>query len=376
MDVKTAFLNGDLEEEIFMKQPDGFKDKDRPDMVCKLRKSLYGLKQSARCWNKTIDEFLKESGYIQNDADPCIYYKRFNKEGKECILIVAVYVDDLLIASNDLEALALEKRKMRERFEMEDLGEVHYCLGMSIKRNRNEGTLTIDQRAYLSAVLKRFAMTNCKPVATPLESGMKFEKLSDDEEMINLQHWVGVKRVLRYIKGTLDYGLLYKTTNRNGEVSDLRGYADADWAGDVTTRKSTSGYVFQIGSSTVSWSSKRQSVVALSSTEAEYVALSHATQEATWLRNLLQSMGFDQANPMTIFEDNQGTIALAKNPKHHARTKHIDIKYHFIRDAISEKKIQLDYCPTNEMIADILTKSLARPQFEKLRSGLGVAKLQ
>jgi len=190
------------------------------------------------------------------------------------------------------------------------------------------------------------------------------------------QHWVGVKRVLRYIKGTLDYGLLYKTTNRNGEVSDLRGYADADWAGDVTTRKSTSGYVFQIGSSTVSWSSKRQSVVALSSTEAEYVALSHATQEATWLRNLLQSMGFDQANPMTIFEDNQGTIALAKNPKHHARTKHIDIKYHFIRDAISEKKIQLDYCPTNEMIADILTKSLARPQFEKLRSGLGVAKLQ
>lgn len=349
---------------------------------------------------------------MQNDADPCIYYKRFNKDGKEYILLIAVYVDDLLIASNDVEVLASEKRKLSARFEMEDQGEVHYCLGMSIKRNRNKGLLTINQHAYLSAVLKRFAMSDCKPVATPLEPGKKFEKLKDDEEMVNLkeyqsaigsliyasigtrpdlssavgvlsqhmskpgkQHWIGVKRILRYIKGTLDYGLLYGSTNDNDTNGDLCGYADADWAGDISTRKSTSGYVFQIGSSTVSWSSKRQSVVAMSSTEAEYVALSYAAQEAIWLRTLLESMGFKQTKPMTIFEDNQSTIALAKNPRHSSRTKHIDIKFHYIRDAVAEQKIHLEYCQTNEMIADILTKGLARPQFEKLRSELGVTKI-
>ena len=319
---------------------------------------------------------------------------------------------ELLIALNDLEAMLLEKRKLSERFEMEDQGEVHYCLGMCIKRNRDEGVLSIDQSAFLKSILKKFDMEECKPVATPLEPGTRFEKLNDDEETVNLreyqsaigcliyasigtrpdlssavgvlsqhmsrpgkQHWIGVKRVLRYIKGTLNYGLIYKSTDSKGMMSDCCGYADADWAGDIETRKSTSGYVFQIGSSTVSWSSKRQSTVALSSTEAEYIALAHATQEAIWLRTLFHSMGFAQQKPMKIFEDNQGTIALAKNPKHHSRTKHIDIKYHYTRDAITEKKIRLEYCPTNEMVADILTKAVPKHQFEKLRSQLGVTKL-
>ena len=410
MDVKTAFLNGDLEEEIFMKQPDGFIDKDRPNMVCKLQKSLYGLKQSARCWNKTIDQFLKESEYEQNDADPCIYHKRFRKDDKECITIMAIYVDDLLIASNDSEVIITEKKRLSDRFEMEDLDEAHFCLGMCIKRKRDEGLLTIDQSAYLKAVLKKFGMEDCKPVTTPLEPGTRFEKLNDDEEMVNLreyqsaigcliyasigtrpdlssavgvlsqhmsrpgkQHWVGMKRIFRYIKGTLDYGLVYTANDRN---TTIIGYADADWAGDINTRKSTSGYVFHIGGSTVSWSSKCQSVVALSTTEAEYIALSQATQEAIWLRSLIEGMGFTHdEEPTTILEDNQGAIALAKNPKQHSRMKHIDIKYHFTRDAIAEKKIQLMYCPTKSMIADALTKAIPKQQFEELRAQLGVSKL-
>ena len=159
-------------------------------------------------------------------------------------------------------------------------------------------------------------------------------------------------------------------------MSCLRGFADADWAGDVMTRKSTSGYVFQIGTSTISWKSKLQSIVALSSTEAEYVSLSSATHEAVWLRVLLDGMGFKQDNATTIFEDNQGAIALAKNPTHHSRTKHIDIKYHYVREAVSTKEINLEYCPTQDMIADSLTKGLPRPQFEKLRLKLGVVKLK
>ena len=159
-------------------------------------------------------------------------------------------------------------------------------------------------------------------------------------------------------------------------MSCLRGFADADWAGDVMTRKSTSGYVFQIGTSTISWKSKLQSIVALSLTEAEYVSLSSATQEALWLRVLLDGTGFKQDNATTIFEDNQGAIALAKNPTHHSRTKHIDIKYHYVREAVSTKEINLEYCPTQDMIADSLTKGLPRPQFEKLRLKLGVVKLK
>ena len=350
MDVKTAFLNGDLDCEIYMNQPEGFIDPERQEMVCKLRKSIYGLKQAARCWNKKIDSFFKESGYTQSNADPCIYYKRINKHGKQCFIILALYVDDLIISSNDKEILVAEKRKLSNRFEMEDQGQVHYCLGMSIKRNRRQGTLTIDQKAYLEGVLRRFGMADSKPVSTPMEAGKSFEKLKDDDDPVNLreyqavigcltyasigtrpdlsssvgvlsrfmtkpgnEHWTGVKRVLRYINGTLNYSLKFQSTKTS--VVNLNGFADADWAGDVDTRKSTSGYVFQIGSSTVSWSSKRQTMVALSTTEAEYVALSYATQETIWLRKLLESIGLKQPIATTINEDNQSTISLVKNPK-------------------------------------------------------------
>uniref|UniRef100_A0A7M5V2B3 Polyprotein n=1 Tax=Clytia hemisphaerica TaxID=252671 RepID=A0A7M5V2B3_9CNID len=157
------------------------------------------------------------------------------------------------------------------------------------------------------------------------------------------QHWIGVKRVLRYLKGTLDYGLIYEGSE-SGDIL-LHGFADADWAGDIDTRKSTSGYVFKVGNSTVSWKSKRQSIVALSTTEAEYVALSQATQEVIWLRTLFKGMDFEQTDPSKMFEDNQGAIDLAKNPTHHSRTKHIDIKFHHVRDAVAKKVIDLEYCP-------------------------------
>ena len=198
MDVKTAFLNGDLEEEIFVRQPEGFIDKEHPSKVCRLRKSLYGLKQSARCWNKTIDEYLKQSGYVQNDADPCIYLKRFVKEGKEVILLIAVYVDDLLIASNNDKELISEKKQISKRFKMGDEGEVHYILGMAINRNRKDGVLTIDQHVFFSSMLKRFGMGDYKPVSTPLEPNTKFEKLKDDEEPVNLKEYQSVIGCLTY----------------------------------------------------------------------------------------------------------------------------------------------------------------------------------
>ena len=173
MDVRSAFLNGSLEEEIYMAQPEGYVDKQRPDLVCKLKKSLYGLKQSARCWNLVIGEFLKSSGYVQSTADPCVYSKMMKKNGKNVIMIIAVYVDDTILTSNDTETLIAEKLKLSQKFEMEDKGEIHYLLGMRIIRDRRNKILTIDQQLYLQDILKRFGMYDCRPVATPLETGKK-----------------------------------------------------------------------------------------------------------------------------------------------------------------------------------------------------------
>ena len=407
MDVKTAFLNGSLDCEIYMSQPEGFVDPDRPNHVCKLKKSIYGLKQSARCWNITLDEYLKSVGYHKSNADGCIYVKSV-KEANDRIsfVILGVYVDDIIPVSNNPVLLKAEKAALCERFEMVDQGEIHYLLGMSIKRDRECRTLTISQTNYVEKVLRKFGMENCKPISTPLELGRKFQQLSQGDEPFNVQtyqqaigcltymstatrpdiaaavgvlsqymsrpskdHWIGVKRVLRYLKGTLMYGLKFSA---HEEEPELFGYSDADWAGDVDTRRSTSGYVFQIGSSTVSWSSKKQTTVAKSSTEAEYVALSSATQEAVWLRSLMGDLGRQMDAPTTIYEDSQGAIELAKNAKYHNRTKHIDICHHFVRERVVSNEIQVIYCPTGDMIADIMTKGLAKLTFEKLRDLLGV----
>ena len=407
MDVKTAFLNGSLDCEIYMCQPEGFVDPDRPSHVCNLKKSIYGLKQTARCWNTTLDEYLKSVGYRKSDADGCIYVKSVKEaDGRISFVILGVYVDDIIPVSNNPALLKVEKAALCGRFEMIDQGEIHYLLGMSIKRNRECRTLTINQPNYLEKVLKQFGMENCKPVATPLEPGRKFQQLTPSDKPFDVHtyqqaigcltymstatrpdiavavgvlsqymsrpsndHWMGVKRVLRYLKGTLQYGL---KLSAHEEEPELFGYSDADWAGDVDTRRSTSGYVFQFGSSTVSWSSRKQSTVAKSSTEAEYVALSSATQEAVWLRRLMKDLGRQMDAPTTIYEDNQGAIELAKNAKYHNRTKHIDICHDFVRERVVSNEIKVIYCPTEDMIADIMTKGLARPAFEKLRDLLGV----
>ena len=405
MDVKTAFLNGDLDTEIYMKQPEGFVND--PSKVCKLRKGIYGLKQAARLWNIKFDCFLKNNEYKASNADPCIYYKSVKENDQVSLMIVAVYVDDVILASNNLDILKQEKKKLGNEFKMVDQGEVNFILGMSIKRDREEGILRIDQKAYLQSVLKRFGMDECKPVSSPMETGKVFEKAPKDTQPINLkdyqaaigsliyasigtrpdisysvgvlsqfmsnpvqEHWKGIKRVFRYIKGTLNHCLEFVSSKTN--KIDLSAYTDADWAGDKVSRKSTSGYVFKIGGSTITWQSKRQSVIALSSTEAEYIALSHAAQEATWLRQLLIDIGFAQATPTTVYEDNQGAICLSKNPKSNSRTKHIDIKFHYVRQAVREKMINVEYCPTDKMVADILTKSLPKVKFEELRTMLSV----
>jgi hypothetical protein len=406
MDVKAAYLNGDLEEEIYMSQPEGIVERKNEQKVCRLNKSIYGLKQAGRSWYQKIDTYLESIGLTRTSADNCVYFKRSN----DGIIIVTVYVDDLLIFANKMSEIDELKKRLNEKFEMADLGEAHYILGIQIKRNRDEGWIRINQKRYIDDVLERFGMADCKPMSAPMDPNVKLSKgmspktRSEEENMKTVPyqnavgslmyvmtgtrpdiayavgavsaynanpgeaHWKAVKRIIRYLKGSRDLELTYSHGTKT-----IEGYADADWAGSLDDRRSTTGYVFILHGGAITWNSKKQPTVALSTTEAEYLALGQAAKESIWLKKLLTELGFHQKDrPIEINSDNQGAIALTKNPTFHARTKHIDIRHHFLREKYEAKEIAIAYCGTNTMVADILTKALAKDKHEGFVSGMGL----
>ena len=405
MDVKTAFLNGELKEEIYMRQPDGFTATgDEKTYVCKLKRSLYGLKQSARCWNSELDKQLRAMGFSQLNSDPCVYIKDNGGE----VFIIAVYVDDLILGGDDSGEIKDVKRSISDKFRMEDMGQLHHFLGVKVVQCDNPTRIWIGQPAYIVELLQRFKMDNSNPVDTPADPGTKLKKADENEKMCekdvyqsavgtllylstrtrpdiayavgsvarysanpSSQHWSAVKRIMRYLRGSAEFGVMYV----QGEQSELMGYSDSDWAGDLDDRKSTSGYVFLLSGAAVSWRSKKQSCVALSTAEAEYMALASAAQESVWMERLVSSIitGIDTSKGIVIFEDNQSAIGMSEHQSYHGRTKHVDIKYHFIREQVAANRVRLRYCKSCDMIADILTKALCGPQFKKLRARMGMA---
>lgn len=403
MDVTTAFLHGVLEEDVFMKQPEGFVKEGDEKLVCRLKRSLYGLKQSPRCWNAALDEKLSAMGFEQASGDPCLY----RSKGGE-MAYVAVYVDDLVIAAASDEAVQVVKDQLSASFDMKDMGRLHHFLGMKIVQDPKNNSVWIGQDRYTKDVLAKYGMENCKPALTPMDPGVKPLPGKDTDERFDpavyqsavgsllflsvatrpdiafavscaarftanpyREHWSLVKRIMRYLKGTYEYGLQYT----DAEGDNLIGFSDADWAGDTGDRKSTSGYTMLLSNAAVTWKSKKQTVVALSTAEAEYVALCAATQEACWMRKILSDLGAPQSGPTTMREDNQSAIAIAENPVSHNRTKHIDIKYHYTRQAVQNGDIQLEYCPSADMLADVLTKPVYTDTFKRLRNKLGLATL-
>lgn len=391
-DVTTAFLYADLNEEIFMKQPRGFEDGSQ--RVCKLRKSLYGLKQAPRKWNEKFTNFLKKFSLVSSEADPCIFHN------KNLSIIILVYVDDGIVIHRDSHQVRELLEAMKNEFKI-TVGPVDRYLGIEIEQ-LNDGSIFITQSGYARKLLQRFGMEEAKPVKTPLDEhtdlnaaeskeavGVPFRelvgslmflatctrpdlmfalsKISQFMQKPKFNHWTALKRILRYIRGTEYYGILYKS-----EGEGLIGYSDSDFAGDTSSRKSTTGYVFLNAGGAVSWCSRKQSTVSLSTTEAEYVAASEATKEATWLKLLAAELLPHQKGPILLNIDNQSAIKLVKNPEMHKRTKHIDIKYHFIRQKLEENTISVAYISTGDQIADIFTKPLHGDRFAFLRSKLGV----
>ena len=399
MDVTSAFLNGELEEDIYMMQPEGFAVKGQKNLVCKLNKSIYGLKQSPRCWNQNLDAFLKELNFIQSKSDPCVY-TRINGE----LMIIAIYVDDIVIAGKSVGQIDELKEKLKCKYKLSDLGDLKYFLGVKVDKLKN-GSFFLSQEAFTRRILQTFRLADANPVKTPVDINVKL-RASDEKSKLcdpvlyqsaigsllylsgktrpdvafivnklarfcakpSVEHMSAVKRVLRYIKGTINFGLLYSKQKSD----DCVGYCDSDWAGDVEDRKSTSGYSFQLGGAAISWNSTKQSCVALSTAEAEYVALSHAAQEAAWLNHLLSDLKYSKRKPMVIYEDNTAAICIANDSQCNKKTKHIDLRFHYIRDQIYQKKICLEYCKSEDMVADILTKGLSPDKFLKLRTLIGV----
>ena len=395
LDVKTAFLHGELEEEIYMTQPDGFQVPGKENHVCKLKKSLYGLKQSPRQWYKRFDSYMVKLGYTRSSCDCCVYYNRLNDDS---FIYLVLYVDDMLIAAKKKYDIQKLKGLLSAEFEMKDLGAARKILGMEIIRDRERRKLFLSQRSYIQKVLARFGMSSSKPIDTPSAANIyltaMFAPQSEEEKeymsrvpyasavgslmyaMVctrqdlahavsvvsrfmgqpGREHWQAVKRIFRYLRGTSDVGLIY-----GGDTQCLvTGYSDSDYAGDVDTRRSMTGYVFTLGGSVVSWKATLQPTVTLSTTEAEYMALTEAAKEGIWLKGLVSDLGLhhDQA---TVYCDSLSAICLAKDQVHHERTKHIDVRYHFLR---SEKRIKVKKVGTADNPADMFTKPVPQSKFQ------------
>lgn len=398
LDVKSAFLHGELMEDVYVDQPRGFEKEEEPNKVYKLRKALYGLKQAPRPWFSRIEAYFLREGFEKSSSEQTLFVK-ISTRGK--LLIVSLYVDDLIYTGNDESMMGDFKKSMMNEFDMTDLGKMRYFLGIEVQQL--ESGIFISQKKYAGDVLRRFRMEECNAVSNPIVPGVKITKdengvvvdstiykqlvgsliyltstrpdlmyivslisryMSQPTEL----HFMAAKRVLRYVKGTIDYGILYKKKG----CSVLTAYTDSDYAGCLEDRKSTSGYAFMMSSGAVAWSSKKQPIVTLSTTEAEYVAAAACACQAIWMKMVLKRLGCNGDECTTIFCDNSSTIKLSKNPVMHKRSKHIAVRFHFLRDLCNEGAVRLIHCGSNDQLADILTKPLKLEQFQRIRGLLGV----
>ena len=404
IDVKGAYLNGHLQEQVYMRQPEGFDDKS--GKVCLLIKTLYGLKQSGREWNKELDLQLKSRGFTNLWSDPCAYIRRHDEDFE----VITVWVDNLLLfISNSLleEKLVDELNSM---FELSDLGGPSKIVRIEISQTDN--SVTISQKKYLMLILHKEGMDKANPVSMPLDPNMKLEPNPEGEEdserqnayalllgslqylstatrpditfVVNrlaaytknpsLAHYTALKRVLRYLAGTKDYGITYRRDGTPPDNENLfHGYSDAAYA-NTDDLKSTSGYVFlvKLNSGAITWGSKKQSTITLSTTEAEYVAISEASREAIWPRHLYGELGFAQKQATLLLGDNDGSIAMAKNPQFHRRTKHIELRWHWVRNLVQDGLLDLKNCRNPDQTADVLTKALPKPKHQKHVKELGL----
>jgi hypothetical protein len=339
-------------------------------------------------------------GYVRTSADHAVFVRV--RDGTLSIIIL--YVDDFIMGCKYLETINQDKESLQKYYQMTDLGELTWILGIHVTRDRSAGWIALSQEKYIEEILERFGKSDVRPISTPALPNEHLEKLTSPEiDVKSYQSAIGalmypmlgtrpdlaytvaalgrhaanpgddhqraLDRAFRYLRATSNKQLVFQRGNPGGTV--LHGFVDADWASDVNDRKSTSGFVFMLGGGAISWSSKKQQSVALSSTEAEYIAGAHAAKEAVWLRRLLTDLNFPFSAPTLLRIDNQSAIAIARNPEFHDRTKHIEVRHHFLRQKVEANEIDLEYVPTNDQVADVLTKGVCREKHERFSAAMG-----
>ena len=396
MDVKSAFLNGELDEEVYVEQPPGFENQEQLDFVYFLFKAIYGLKQAPRKWYDTLSGFLLENGFVRGIIDKTL----FSKKHKSDMILVQVYVDDIIFGSTNDNLCKRFAELMQSKFEMSMMGELKFFLGLQVSQRSNG--IFICQSKYLKELLKKYHMEDSASARTPSSTAIKLGA-SDKSIKVDVTsyrgmigsllyltasrpdimyatclcarfqadprdvHLIAVKRIFRYLKGTPNLGIWYpKDSGFN-----LVGYTDSDYAGSVVDRKSTSGSCQFLGGRLISWYSKKQQTVSNSTAEAEYIAAGSCCAQILWIRNQLKDYGF-ALDKIPIFCDNTSAIAISNNPVQHSRTKHIDIRYHFIREHVMDGTVELHFVPTEEQTADIFTKSVDESTFIRLVGKLGM----
>ena len=399
LDVNNAFLQGKLTEEVYMSQPPGFIDKDKPHHVCRLHKAIYGLKQAPRAWYNELRDFLLSNGFVNSLADASVFYFHMG----DVLIYMLVYVDDIVFTGNNAKAIDRFIQVLSNRFSLKDMGALSYFLGLEV--TRSSAGIRLNQRKYTTDILSKYHMLGAKPVPTPMASstsltmfdgvklpdpmeyraavgslqylaftrpdiGFAVNRLSQFMHSPTTVHWEAVKRVLRYLAGTVDHGLWFSAK----ASLELSAYSDADWGGDKDDYSSTGAYIVYLGSHPISWSSKKQKGVSRSSTEAEYRAVTEAASEVKWVISLLSELGVQLPTIPKVYCDNIGATYLCANPVFHSRMKHLALDYHFVRELIQAGVLRVLHVNSIDQLADGLTKPLPRARFQDLRVKIGVTK--
>jgi hypothetical protein len=402
LDVQNVFLHGHLEEEVFMRQPPGYESKTHPHYICKLDRDLYELKQAPRAWYARLSSKLQSLGFKPSKADVSLFV--YNKGG--VVIYLLIYVDDIIVASSSDVATAALLKDLQADFALKDLGDLHYFLGIEVKKVCNGILLT--QQKYISDLLNRVGMESCKPMNTPMSSVDKLSVYDGDPlgpkditeyrsivgalQYLTLTrpdisfavnkvcqflhkpttvHWSAVKRILRYLQHTIGMGLRIRKS-----LSTLVGaFSDADWAGCSDDRRSTGGFAVFLGSNLISWTARKQATVSRSSTEAEYKSLANATAEVMWVQTLLKELGVKGPKFARLWCDNLGATYLSANPVFHARTKHIEVDFHFVREKVAQGLLQIRFISTKDQVADGFTKPIPVKELERFRHNLNLDKV-
>ncbi|GJV11225.1 retrotransposon protein, putative, ty1-copia subclass [Tanacetum coccineum] len=382
MDVKTAFLNGYLDEDIYMVQPEGFVDPNHPRKVCKLQRSIYGLKQASRSWNKRFDEEIKRFGFAQNLDEPCVYQKASGSN----VTFLILYVDDIIIMGNHIPSLQSVKDYLGKCFAMKDLGEAAFILGIKIYRDRSKRLIGLCQNAYMDKILKRYKMDNSKRGHIPMQERLDLNKSQGAQtpkevnRMKNVPYASVVGSIMYVVRctrpdvafaNTKDMFLVYG----GNLITELRVecYCDAGFETDRDDTKSQTGYVFVLNGGAVDWKSSKQSTTAMSAIESEYIAASEAAMEAVWIRKFISGLGIVPTinEPLNMYCDNSAAVHYANEPGIQRGARHYHRRYHYVREYVELGEIRILKVHTDNNLADPFTKALSNRKLTQHARGMG-----